>query len=392
MNRSASARSENDLGEQFRAIAELSGDLAWVLDCASGALLYLTPGAEALLGAGEAELQRQLAEGGKGPLAELCGGLQERLRRFADGDRSRIKLRREFRLRRGDGSEAPVEVLSTLVLDGQGQALRVAGLIRDASAHQQREDEKRRFASMLNHEFRTPLSTIDGAIQRLEAKAAHADEATRRRYRNIGEAVDRLIGMLDQYLSPDRLEAIGKVRQPDGIAPALLLEEGALRVRAAGRAASVETSGLPPRLRCAPDGLRLALRVLVENAIQYSPPDTVIALVGRLVDDGIELLVRDQGGGVPEDEADKIFDKFYRGSNAGGLPGSGLGLYMARSVIDVHGGSVALGRSGNSGAEFRIWLPSQDRTGKSVASEGIPIDNSVNHHARVGAGPAENGP
>ena len=392
MNRSASLRSDHDLGEQFRAIAELSGDLAWVLDCASGTLLYLSPGAEALLGFSEAAFRQQLAEGGPGPLAELCGGLPERLRRFAQGDPSRGKLKRAFRLRRSDGSELPVEVLSTLVLDEQGSAVRVAGLIRDASARQQREDEKRRFASMLNHEFRTPLSTIDGAIQRLEAKSAHADEATRRRYRNIGDAVDRLIGMLDQYLSPDRLEAIGKVRQPDGIAPALLLEEGALRVRAAGRAASVEASGLPARLRCAPDGLRLALRVLVDNAMQYSAPDTVIALVGRQAEDGIELLVRDQGGGVPEGEAERIFDKFYRGSNAGALPGSGLGLYMARSVIDVHGGSVLLARSGNAGAEFRIWLPSQQRTGKSVASEGFPIDNSVENHARVGAGPAEYGP
>ena len=138
--------------------------------------------------------------------------------------------------------------------------------------------------------------------------------------------------------------------------------------------------------------MRLALRVLVDNAIQYSPPDTVIALVGRQAEDGIELLVRDQGGGVPDGEAEKIFDKFYRGSNAGALPGSGLGLYMARSVIDVHGGSVILGRSGNSGAEFRIWLPSQDRTGKSVASEGFPRDNSVDHHTRVSAGLLENGP
>jgi PAS domain S-box-containing protein len=371
----------DQLAEQFRAAAELSGDIVFILDCGSGLPLYIGDGIGALLGYGAADVRRQLADPDPAsPLAPLCAGLPERLRRFAEGDRSRLKLVRQFRHPRKDGSLVQVEAITSLLTDAEGKAATLVGVLRDISAQYDQEAERRRFASMLNHEFRTPLSTIDGAIQRLEAKSAHADEATRRRYRNIGEAVDRLIGMLDEYLSPDRLEAIGKARQADGICPALLLEEGALRVRAAGREATVEASGLPARLRCAPDGLRLALRALVENAIQYSPPDTAIALVGRQAEDGIELLVRDHGGGVPDGESEKIFDKFYRGSNAGASPGSGLGLYMARSVIDVHGGSVVLGQSGGCGAEFRIWLPSQDRAGKRVASDGIPIDNSAEHY------------
>ncbi len=80
---------------------------------------------------------------------------------------------------------------------------------------------------MLNHEFRTPLSTIDGAIQRLEATGAGADEATRARYRKIQGAVDRLIEMLDEYLSPDRMQAIGQKPKAHTVAPLTLLEEAA---------------------------------------------------------------------------------------------------------------------------------------------------------------------
>ena len=66
----------------------------------------------------------------------------------------------------------------------------------------------------------------------------------------------------------------------------------------------------------------------------------MIELSGAAADGGIELLVRDKGDGVPTAELPRIFDKFYRGSNAGARPGSGLGLYMARSVVEVHGGSL----------------------------------------------------
>jgi hypothetical protein len=86
--------------------------------------------------------------------------------------------------------------------------------VRDLSARRERERQQKRFASMLSHEFRTPLSTIDGAVQRLEMTGAHHDEGTRKRYRKIQAAVDRMLAMLDEYLSPDRMASIGRTRQP----------------------------------------------------------------------------------------------------------------------------------------------------------------------------------
>ena len=163
--------------EAFRTIAESSGDIAFVIDCADGRLAYLSPGLHDLLGVDGAELQRQLTRGGNGPLAALCGGLDARLRRFAEGDGSRLRVVREFEVQRPDGRKVPVDVISTLMLDEAGKPATLAGLVRDQSARRARALEQKRFASMLNHEFRTPLSTIDGAIQRLEATGAHADDA-----------------------------------------------------------------------------------------------------------------------------------------------------------------------------------------------------------------------
>ncbi|NML60575.1 PAS domain-containing sensor histidine kinase [Massilia sp. RP-1-19] len=365
------------LADCFRTIAELRGDIVWIVDCSTGVLEYISPSAASLLGYPPSRFRAQLANGGDGPLARLCEGLDERLRRFASGDSTRLSITREFDIPHATRPRpVPVEVASTLLVTAGGAAHSVVGTIRDLSARRELEAGQRRFASMLNHEFRTPLSTIDGAIQRLEAAGTDADDATRQRYRKIAGAVDRMIAMLDEYLSPDRLDATGHKRKEHQAEPLRLLDEAAGIARAAGRTATVAAAGLPVKIRCAPDGLRLALKVLVENAIQYSPEDAVIELSGAPAEGGIALLVRDKGEGVPDADLACVFGKFYRGSNAGTRPGSGLGLYMARSVVEVHGGSLSVNNHDECGAIFRLWLPHKDFPGKKVAPGGGSSDNS----------------
>ena len=247
--------------DAFRTIAELGGDLAFVLDCASGLPVYISSNVNDMLGYGVHDVHEHLSTNREGPLAPLCAGLPERLRRFAAGDGSRLRVVREFDILRPDGREVPVEVISTLLLDEAGRAQALAGLVRDQSAQREREREQKRFASMLNHEFRTPLSTIDGAIQRLEATNTKADEPTRQRYRKIATATDRLIAMLDDYLSPERMAALGRQRQEKSVAPRLLLEEVVAQARVAGRKVALEADELPAQLRGEPAGLRLALKI-----------------------------------------------------------------------------------------------------------------------------------
>ena len=387
---------------QFRAIAEMHGDACFIVDCTSGVATYISPALTTMLGYDTADIARELAGTGtpgkaaqpgaagaaasipERPFAAICAGLPARLQRFADGDLTRLRVVRRFDQRRQDGSVVPLEVTSLLLNGRDGAASALVGMLRDNSAERERAEQQRRFTSMLNHEFRTPLSTIDGAIQRLEATGANADEPTRQRYHKIQAAVDRLIGMLDDYLSPDRMEEIGRTRQADGIAPCQLLDEAAAQVRAAGRAASIDCGDLPASVRCQPQGLRLALKVLVDNALQYGPADQAIMLSGACAEGGIVLAVADHGAGVPLDETTSIFDKGYRGSNAAG-PGSGRGLYMARSVIEVHGGHISVESVAPKGARFKIWLPAQRGAGKKVAPNVSNSDNSANQHTREGA-------
>jgi signal transduction histidine kinase len=246
-----------------------------------------------------------------------------------------------------------------------------------ASERQELAAQQKKFASMLSHEFRTPLSTIDGAVQRLEMTGAHHDEGTRKRYRKIQTAVDRMLAMLDEYLSPDRMASIGRERQANEVSPATLLEAVAEQASARRGDVVVSTEGLPQSMRCDPAGVRLCLEILVDNAIKYTETNSRIELLGKMaMEGGVEFLVRDHGPGLPEAELARVFDKSFRGSNAAGVPGSGLGLYMARSIADVHGGTVTARNVSESGTEFRIWLPVADYAGKSLAPRSGNSDNS----------------
>jgi signal transduction histidine kinase len=168
---------------------------------------------------------------------------------------------------------------------------------------------------------------------------------------------------------------LGRQRQANTVAPRLLLDELVAQVRVAGRPVSVQVDELPAQLRGDPAGLRLALKILLENALRYTPAGSALVVLGRREGKGVELALRDAGPGVPPADLPRIFDKGYRGSNADGVAGSGLGLYMARAVAEVHGGTVEHVAPSGGGAEFRLWLPVQDTPGKDLASSATSSDN-----------------
>ncbi|WP_426192330.1 ATP-binding protein [Massilia sp. DWR3-1-1] len=366
---------------QFLTIAEIGGDIAWVIDLPAAVLRYVSPGIAQFSGYTAAEWCDP-ASAAAPVLAGLMAGLPARLARLDAGDASRARLVRETGIVHRQGHKVPLEIISTFTVDAAGVPDALVGVIRDIAQRREHEAGRRRFASMLNHEFRTPLSTIDGAIQRLEVTGIDADQATRDRYRKIAKAVDQMIGMLEQYLSPDIVAASGTVARADRVNPRRLLEEGAQQVRASGRPATLALGDLPDTLRGEPQGLRLALKVLVDNALQYGPPGQPIALVGSVSDSALVLAVHDSGAGVPDGEQDAIFGKHVRGSNVGQHAGAGLGLYMARAVVEVHGGTIEHRRRAADGGpgttEFRICLPIRSVTGKEVATVGHSSDNSGN--------------
>ena len=342
-------RQSQSQAARYRQLLDHSGEVSWMIDCASGELEWLSHAAKTQFGY-TLETARALAW-------DLAQELAPRLDRYESGDLSRKRLVRETELPHADGHTVPVEIESTLMTGADGVPVSVLGVVRDLTERRALADQQKKFASMLSHEFRTPLSTIDGAVQRLEMTGAHHDEATRKRYTKIQNAVDRLLAMLDEYLSPERMASIGRRRQPNEVSPLALLEHAAEQAQSR-RAVRVVEQGLPQWIRCDPAGMRLVLDILLDNAIKYTDDSDEITLVGKkATEGGIELSVSDPGAGIPADEIGKLFDRGFRGRVADGVPGSGLGLYMARAVVEVHGGTLTVENFTESGKKFRIWLP-----------------------------------
>ena len=357
---------------RYRQLLELVGEACWIVDLPGQRLSYLSRAAELQFGY-TLDLPPSQAL-----LDKLLAPLPQRLARFAAGDASRRRLLRHTDIPHRDGRRMPVEIESMLMTDAHGTPTALMGVVRDLSVQARLAADQKQFASMLSHEFRTPLSTIDGAVQRLEMTGAHHDEATRKRYTKIQTAVDRLLEMMDEYLSPERMASIGRQRQPNEASPAALLASVAEQGRARRAHITVRAEGLPQWMRCDPAGMRLSLEILLDNAIKYTESNAVIELLGKMASEGgIELLVTDHGAGVPAADISRIFERAYRGSNSDGVAGSGLGLYMARAMVEVHGGTLSVRNLSQSGTEFRIWLPIVAAAGKSLAPTGGSSDNSL---------------
>lgn len=231
------------------------------------------------------------------------------------------------------------------------------------------EAERERFVAMVSHEFRTPLATIDGAVQHLVMDAGSVDAATRKRYGKIQKAADRLTSLMDSYVLQERLGRGGPGLELEPVPTLSLLHDlqASSAALAADHLVTVDDGDRPETVLCDAALMRLALRVLADNAVKYTPPGSEVRLSCRRAQDhGVEFRVRDNGPGIHDDELPRLFDKFFRGRGAMQQSGSGIGLYLARSVVASHGGSLTAHNIPGGGAEFRVWLP--DFVGAAVDS------------------------
>ena len=103
--------------------------------------------------------------------------------------------------------------------------------------------------------------------------------------------------------------------------------------------------------------MRFVFNNLLSNAIKYSPSGGAVVIEVNSREENVLLTIKDNGIGIPPEEADKIFESFYRTKNALDLPGTGLGLAIVKRAVELHGGDIAAQSELNSGTTFRITIP-----------------------------------
>lgn len=227
-----------------------------------------------------------------------------------------------------------------------------------AEAARQSEEFKSTLLDAIAHEFKTPLTSIKAAATGLRtidpARTADQQELTS----IIEEEADRLSRLVSEAVEMAEIDA-GKVKlHRDAVSPAELL--AAARNSFDGRGAErVEIEDGPEARLCVDRELMtLAIRQVLDNALKYSDAGSVVSC--RVVREGEQLLLRiaDCGSGVPERDRQRIFDKFYRrASTRDQVPGTGLGLHIAREIVRMHGGDLWAESATTNGAVFCFRLP-----------------------------------
>ncbi len=224
------------------------------------------------------------------------------------------------------------------------------------TAERQASQEQRDFLTMVSHEFRTPLAILGASTQVLELKVVDEDDVLDELVK-IADATERMTTLVESYLTDEWLGATTAALHPIRFVIADFLTDlcHIYRRDFPDHTFVLDVFGRL-EVEADPQLLEVAVGNLLSNAAKYAPSFSMITIEARRHGDDCRITVSDSGAGLPEDETERIFDRFYRSSNSIGKPGVGLGLHLVRRIAVLHGGSVKAFNRPEGGAcfDFRI--------------------------------------
>ncbi|MCI0790785.1 MAG: PAS domain-containing protein, partial [Chloroflexi bacterium] len=281
----------------------------------------------------------------------------------------------EVTLNLPDGRVIPTIVNAAPVYGEDGEITAAIAIFEDITALQEVERVKAEFLSMVSHDLKGPLSGIKSMASALLMEHGPRDIETILEYlTSIDEETDRMTELVGNLVDMSRIEANAMPMDPEICHLADIVDES---VRRFGRSRlggqqriNVDVPLELPEIYADYDQVGRVITNLLSNASKYSSPGTEISIKAYLdSDEGATIVteVRDEGVGIPDDEIDKIFDKFYRviTRRGRGRPGSGLGLAICRSIIMAHEGNIWVESKPGVGSTFRFSLPA------SIVSVGV---------------------
>lgn len=272
--------------------------------------------------------------------------------------------RHEFRMQRKDGSKLDVEIVTTQVIGAGGQSMGAVTVVRDVSQERALQEQKTRFVAYASHELRTPITNLETRLylmrkqpERLAEHMAVLDKVTYRMRRLVKDLLDisrfeRGIIHLQQQM----------LKLQDLVAQAAALQ----RPEAERKGLSLSLHMIDEPIYVIVDSERIfqVITNLLTNAINYTPVGGAIKIrVQRFSikeQDQLYALVQieDSGIGIASEHLPHIFQPFYRVANE--VEGTGLGLNIAKEIIELHGGRIGVESTPGVGSTFSFWLPAVD--------------------------------
>lgn len=300
------------------------------------------------------------------------------LSRLARGERIDHYLTKRARK---DGKIIDVSVTISPVQDETGKIVGASAIARDVTAQEEMTKEalriREQFISVAAHELRTPLTTLYARLQLVERRLGRQDldpATVLRDVTHVHQAADRLKTLIDRLLDISRITSgqLRLEREATDVA-AMVASVASVLAETSGRQITVRASD--QNHEATVDGVRLEEVVvnLIDNAVKYSPAGTAIDVELSSIPDAIRIAVRDRGPGIQAAELERIFEPFHRSSSAG-APGVGLGLHIAKEIVELHGGTLTVETPADGGSRFVVTMPrdaEQDQTTTALATKGM---------------------
>ncbi|WP_237242464.1 sensor histidine kinase [Rothia nasimurium] len=220
------------------------------------------------------------------------------------------------------------------------------------------------FVANVSHELKTPVGAVGLMAEAIES-SADDPESVLYFSGKLKKESRRLAALVQDVIELSRLQSTDMVLNSTLVDIEQVVAESVDRNRLTAEGKNIEllVGGKAPRpVHGDPELLGTALRNLIENAIRYSPENTKVGIGMAVKGDTVRISVKDQGPGIPDDEQDRIFERFYRVDPARSRQtgGTGLGLSIVKHIVGQHGGEVTLWSQPGSGSTFTIALPSVD--------------------------------
>ena len=339
--------------EEIRGQRELPHLLINALNQLDGASLVVAPGEVAIFTNSEAD-QLGILRDGRIQSEELLASI--RVVR-----RTNIKQTGSIEIALGPIGEGKREITVTIIPLTENELVLV--LLRDESEAQRVHDGRRDFVANISHELKTPIGALS-LLSEAVLGAKDDSEAVSRFASRMQIEAKRLTDLVQEIIQLSRVQDSDPLKEAQLLSASDIIKEALDQCRT-----TADSRQITLTFQDSEDGiilgdrdqLTMAIHNLIENAVNYSPLETKVAISTSIENSIITISVADQGIGIPEAEIERIFERFYRVDPARSREtgGTGLGLSIVKHIITKHGGEISVWSSENVGSTFSVRLPIQ---------------------------------
>ncbi len=283
--------------------------------------------------------------------------------------RGEVTTDQEMQVRLRDGRSVPIMGSAAPVRDPAGKITGAVAVVRDITALKDLERLREEWASIIAHDLRQPVGAITLTAESLLGPRAKLSGQERRGVERIRSASKRLGRMIEDLLDFSRIEARRLSVRPRDVDFGAIIDAVVESHRETNAIRLVGEPG--PRVSVDPDRVHQVLDNLISNAVKYGRPEAEIRIEWLDRGDLLEVVVTNQGAGIPAEDLPQLFSRFGRthGARAHPTPGIGLGLYIARGLVEAHRGRIWAESVPGKSTSFHLTLPiAPDRDGLHVGT------------------------